>query len=135
LTIGLINLSAATIETIRDLAVRYDCEVKSHRRVKDLIAYSNSMDLQLIIFQFTDFSSSEYESYIQLKNHNPAIPLFVTTPHFTINEVFRIGQIGASELIFQPIDLERLACLLEAYITESPKDYTVSEPPVKREAY
>lgn len=119
--IGLINLSWTTVETIRDLVVRYGCEVKSFRRACDLISCNDSRDLHLVIFQFTDFSSSEYESFLQLRNHNPAIPFIATAPHFTLSEVFRIGQIGASELLSQPINLEQLDCLLEGYMAESPR--------------
>jgi DNA-binding NtrC family response regulator len=75
--------------------------------------------LSLIIFQFNDFSDTEYQLLETVKSGAGAIPIVVTSSFISVKECFRMAGIGITEYFGQPFIPLELKKLVEKY-TDTP---------------
>ncbi|TKJ38549.1 hypothetical protein CEE37_12345 [candidate division LCP-89 bacterium B3_LCP] len=109
-TIILINMNNLTGTTIYDFLEGWDYTPLRIKNAEILTPILSAGNRQLILFQFQEFSESEYAMLALIRKMNPQIPILATSPFISIRDTIRIIKAGAVDYIsqpFNPMDLKR----------------------------
>ena len=69
----------------------------------------------LIIFQFLEFSRSEFENFEYLKKEYNDVALIATSPYISIKNLVKVMQSGAADYLMQPYTPDDIQNVINKY--------------------
>jgi len=110
--IVLVNVNKSILNVLRGILEHRNYQLVSINEVSNL-EYQN---VYLVLFQFHEFSFSEFKHLYKLRELYSDTPLIILSAFFSTQHVFSVGKAGASEFVQLPIEPERLHEFLNKYL-------------------
>ena len=114
--ITLINFSGTIKRSILAMLRYWGYIVHCHERFNSSSLLGANEDPSLVIFQFREYSGSEFDNFRHLRTKWSQTPFIGTSEFASLKSIFKLGQNGANDFILQPIKHQELKNTLEKYI-------------------
>jgi DNA-binding NtrC family response regulator len=115
----LVNIAGDGGETIVDLLRAWEYSVIRIDSREDLILNIRKSGRTLVIFQFHEFSSSEYAYFYHVRESIPLAPLVAISPILSLRSVFELGRCGATDFLAEPFDPQELKRMVDKYMQKN----------------
>jgi DNA-binding NtrC family response regulator len=113
----LINVNDANAATIDDYLMEWGYTTIRIEEVDHLKPMIHQNDHALILFQFIDFSNSEFDLFRLVQKENPSLPIVFACPYISVKDSFNLGKAGAVDYIIQPFNPSELKRKVEKHLS------------------
>ena len=114
--IVLVNMRGTELDSLADLLEMWNFTVLRIDEAKTLSVLLDDATPLIVIFQFREFSESEYELLASIRKTAPDLPILALSSFISVRDTFRIAKSGASEYLVQPYSPEDLKRMIAKYL-------------------
>jgi len=116
----LVNMRGTDLDSLADLLEMWNFTVLRIDEAKTLSVLLADAGPLIMIFQFREFSESEYDLLASIRKTAPDLPILALSSFISVRDTFRIAKSGASEYLVQPYSPEDLKRMIAKCLDVSP---------------